>query len=467
MFKIIMTNFRLEKIFWIIKKKLKYMILVALVGALAGGMFASYTQTSTYVATISFYVYTNPDYITDTGVNLSTSEISQAKNLLASYMQIIKSNTFLTKVIEEVGLEEYGYTTARLKKSIGSSAVANTAVFNVNVYDSNPMVAMEIANTIGELAPNMIINIVKSGGIEILDKAELPTVPYASTNILLYTILGGAGGFMALACLFLLRGLMDTTVRRKYEIEDLFTIPIIGTVPNIVPKSRKEKVNVRLAKDSPFVIKEAYNDIRTNLLFTTRGEKCPVYAITSADKNEGKSLSAINICTSYAHIDKKVLLIDADMRMSEIAKRLGIEDEKQGLSDYLACITQKANVINVEDNFDVILAGSNSPNPAELLMSPRWNELLEAARKQYDIIIVDLPPVGIVSDGLAISESVTAYILVVREFVTKFDREEMIVRKLEALDAKICGFLYNGISIKSPDYNYKNYGYGYGKGYEN
>ncbi len=465
MFKIILTNFHLEKIFWIIKKNLKYMILAALIGALAGGYYASTIQTSTYVATISFYVYTNPDYITDTGVNLSTSEITQAKNLLPSYMQILKSNTFLNKVLAELGLDELGYTTGYLKRRIGSSAISNTAVFTVSVYNENPVFAMEIANVIGELAPAEIISIVKSGGIEILDKAELPTVPYASTSVMKYAILGAIGGFMIVAVVVMLKGLLNTTIRRKYEIEDMFTIPILGMVPDMSQKKKSDNVQLRLGQDSPFAIKEAYSDIRTNLLFTAKGEKCPVYAITSADMDEGKSLNSLNIATAYAQLGKKVLLIDGDMRRSRLREVLGVDEKKTGLSDYLAGITPKYNVIHEEDNLDIILAGSVPPNPAELLMSARWEELIAKSKEAYDVIIVDLPPLGIVSDALALTAIATAYVLVVREGVTKFDREEMIVQKLEPLGANICGFIYNGISIKSPDYNYKNYGYG--KGYEN
>lgn len=465
MFKTILANFHLEKIFWIIKKNLKYMILVGLIFGLLAGAFAYTRQSATYVAQISFYVYSNPDYITDTGVNLSTSEVSQARSLLASYMQILKSNRFLNMVLESLGMDELGYTTTYLKKRIGASAVNNTTVFIVSVYDDDPVLAMKVANAIGELAPAEIIRIVKSGGIEILDAAELPTEPYAATSVLLYAAVGAVGGAFLVAAIALLKGLLNTTIRRKYEIEDLFTIPIIGTVPLMLPKKRKQKVELRLNAESPFVMKEAYSDLRTNLMFTSRGEKCPVYAITSADSSEGKSFNSINIAISFAQTGRKVLLIDGDMRKSEMAKYLKIEAKDTGLSDFLASLTEKAEIINVQENLDVFLRGSVPPNPAELLVSKNMEHFLEEMKQEYDVIIVDLPPVGIVSDALALSSLATAYILVVREMVTKFDREEMIVRKLESVDANICGFIYNGISMKSPDYGYKDYGYG--KSYSN
>lgn len=464
MFKTILSNFHLEKILWIIKSKLKYMILAGLVCAMLGSAFAYFNQSSLYQARISFYVYSNPEYVTDTGVNLSTNEISSAKSLLDSYMQILKSTTFLNKVIDALDLEQYGYTATYLKSHIGASAVSNTTVFYVNVLDENPILAMEIANTIGELAPSEIIRIVKSGGIQVLDEAILPTTPYSATSVFKYAVLGGAAGFIIVAFIAMLKGLLDTTVRRKYEIEDMFTIPIIGTVPLVIPQ-KNQKVDVILGKESPFVIKESYNDIRANLLYTARGQKCPVYAITSADTNEGKSLNSLNIAISYAQIGKKVLLIDADMRRSKFKKILGVENVKTGLSEYLAGIGSKIDVIKQQDNLDIVTSGGFPPNPSELLTSSRWEEFITQSKENYDVIFVDLPPLGIVSDALALVDVATAYILVVREKVTKFEREKMIVQKLEPLNANICGFVYNGISMKSPDYNYRHYGYG--KGYEN
>lgn len=464
MFKTILSNFHLEKILWIIKSKLKYMILAGLVCAMLGSAFAYFNQSSLYQARISFYVYSNPEYVTDTGVNLSTNEISSAKSLLDSYMQILKSTTFLNKVIDALDLEQYGYTATYLKSHIGASAVSNTTVFYVNVLDENPILAMEIANTIGELAPSEIIRIVKSGGIQVLDEAVLPTTPYSATSVFKYALLGGAAGFIIVAFIAMLKGLLDTTVRRKYEIEDMFTIPIIGTVPLVISQ-KNQKPDVILREESPFVIKEAYNDIRANLLYTARGQKCPVYAITSADMNEGKSLNSLNIAISYAQIGKKVLLIDADMRRSKFKKILGIDNVKTGLSEYLAGINQKLDIIKQQDNLDIVTSGGFPPNPSELLTSSRWEEFINKYKESYDVIFVDLPPLGIVSDALALVDIATAYILVVREKVTKFEREKMIVQKLEPLNANICGFVYNGISMKSPDYNYRHYGYG--KGYEN
>jgi capsular exopolysaccharide synthesis family protein len=461
MFKTILNNFHLEKLIWIIKSKLNLMILAALIGAVIAGGVGTLTQSSTYKADVTFYVYSNPDYATETGVNLSSSDITQASTLLASYMQILYSNTFLEKVIETTGLEKY--TTEKLKKEISATSVSNTAVFKVSVYDDNPINAMNIANAISELAPAEIIGIVKSGGIEVLDEAQLPTEPYSSTSIFMYALLGAAAGFMLVAMIAVLKGMLNTTIRRQYEIEDMFNIPILGVVPLILPGKKEKVANVFLDEKSSFDVKEAYSNIRASLMFTRKGVKCPIYAITSADCNEGKTTNALNIANSFAQVGKKVLVIDADMRNGDMDNTIGAEARGQGLSEYLSNMTDDVKFVKYKENMDVILAGTMPPNPAELLVSEKWYELLASCQQQYDEIFVDLSSLGIVADALSLAEAATAYILIVRERLTRTEREEMVVRRLEAAGANICGFVYNAMSTKSPDYNYKNYGKEYGR----
>lgn len=463
MLKTILQNFHLEKIFWIIKSKLKYMILIGLIfGALAGG-FTYLTRVDTYAAQISLYVYSRPDYINDNGINLSSSELTAASSLLNSYMQILKSRSFLTSIIEEAELDSRYYTPNYLAKSIQASAVNGTAVFKVTVYDTNPYNAMVIANTIGKLAPEKIISIVKSGGIEVLDEAILPTSPYESTSVTLMALIGIFAGGVLAALFFLIRGLMDTRYRRIYEIEDMFNIPILGMVPLIEKKNEDGKIDIMLGPESEFVLKEAYNDIRTNLLFLGHSD-CPVFAVTGADYSEGKTTNSINVAISFSMMGKKTLLVDADLRNGNIAEEFKIK-EKKGLSDYLAKLSELKINKNVVENLDVITTGTIPPNPTELLVSDRWKEIIADLRNKYDVIIIDTPSIGVVADGVEINNVADAFIVVIREMVTRFEREELSIRRLEAVDANICGFIYNGISVKSEDFNHKEYVNGgeYGK----
>lgn len=471
MFKIIVANFHLEKILWIIKKNLTYMVFCGLVAALLFGGYAYATRSSVYQAKISFYAYSDPDYASDTSVNITYSEVNQAKNLISSYTQILKSNTFLEALKEETGLN---YSTSTFKNIISTSAVEDTAVFYVYVVDSNPLNAQKIANAIGELAPDMIVTLVKAGGVQVLDSAELPTSPYQQTNVPFTAILGFFFGAILAFIFFILKGLLNTTIRKKYEIEDMFTIPILGDVPEIETEDTKGVIKNSsynpkvLNEDSTFTITEAYNSIRTKLLYTAKDQKCPIYGITSADSGEGKSLNSMNLAISYSFLGKKVLLIDGDLRKSGISRVLKTTS-RQGLSQYLAGINKDYDLFNYNNNLDILFAGEIPPNPMELLSSEKCKNLLESLKETYDVIFIDFPPVGEVADALALADSVTSFVLVVRENHTKFDKEENVIRTIEPLGADICGFIYNGIAVNSREYKYntKKYGkeYGYGLKY--
>lgn len=455
MIETIIGNFHLEKIIWIVKKNLAIIIILAALGGIAGGSFAVLTNEVNYTAAISFYVYSNPDYVYESSVNISNTEFTLAKNLVQSYIMVLKSDTVMEKVIEET---ELPYTAKQLSSSIGHSVVSGTAIFYVYVYNENPYNAMEIANAIAEIAPTEIARIVKSGGVEVVDYASLPTNAHSSNNIIKYVILGFAGLGGLTAVIFLFLGLLDTTIRRKYELRLAFQIPMLGDVP-IIASVDKDSQNKLLKEESPFALKESYNIIRANMLFTGKGEKCPVYVITSAEQGEGKTLNTVNLAISYAQMQKKVLLIDADMRNASIHKRLGIE-EKTGLSQYLAGLS-KEKYVEVMDNLFVMTAGATPPNPAELLMSEKMTELLEHAKKEFDCIFIDMPPVGIVSEAMTLADKATGYILVVRAGLSKMSKEKSAIQLLEHVNANICGIIFNGMNPKSQDYAYRKYGYEY------
>lgn len=451
MLETILNNFHLEKILWILRKRIAYIVILGVLGGMAGGVYAYLTDRTLYRAEVSFYVYSDPDYVYDSSINISNSEFTQAKNLVQSYILILKSHTVLEKVLEEAGFD---YGTETLMKMITTSVVENTAVFYVYAYDSDPYRAAELANAIGRVAPKEIGRIVKSGGIEVIDYAGVPEAPYSSTSLIKYALAGFAGCFGVSMALFLLVGLTDTTIRRRYELKLAFRIPVLGDIPLIRAEDRKSRPVLVLGENSSFAMKESYNTIRANLLFTGKGERCPVYAVTSADKDEGKTLNSVNIAISYAQLGKKVLLIDGDMRNMSVASMLKLRG-RLGLSQYLAGLKETPQILPYRENLDVLVGGENPPNPSELLGSERMRELLRNMRTQYDCIIIDLPPVGIVTDALLLSHEVTAYLLVVRAGVSHMGREKMAVTLLEQVDADICGILFNGLPPKSKDYNYR------------
>lgn len=230
-----------------------------------------------------------------------------------------------------------------------------------------------------------------------------------------------------------------------------------------------------LSPESPFVVKEAYSAIRTNLLFTQKGEKCPIFVVTSPTANNGKTINSINLAVSFAQMGKRTLLIDSDMRNPTIHRMFSIP-VKNGLSEILAGLTDNITVSKTDiENLSVLTGGKIPPNPAELLSSPRMDKLLEFVKEHYDCVFIDTPPVNLVTDATVFAQKTTGYILIVKANSSDTSDVKMTVNSLDNIGGNILGFVLNDVAsgrhkyysyYKKYDYKYKySYGYGYGYGY--
>lgn len=228
-----------------------------------------------------------------------------------------------------------------------------------------------------------------------------------------------------------------------------------------------------LGPDTPFVIKEAYNAIRTSLLFTQKGERCPVFVVTSPDANNGKTINTINLAINFAQMGKRTLIIDSDMRNPTVHRMFSIP-VTNGLSEILAGLTDNITVskTNVE-NLSILSSGKIPPNPAELLSSPRMDKLLSFVKGHYDCVFIDTPPINLVTDASAFAGKVTGYVMIVKAGNTDIPEVRAAVDALESIGAEIVGFILNDATpdrkkyysyYRKYDRKYK-YGYDYGYSY--
>lgn len=220
-----------------------------------------------------------------------------------------------------------------------------------------------------------------------------------------------------------------------------------------------------LHRNLEFTATEQYKLIRANLDFTlSEDEKCPVIGVTSSMRGEGKSTTAVNLSYVFAEKGSKVLLIDGDLRIPSIAKKLGI-DSTPGLTDLLrgkgAQPSEfKSHLLN---NWFILPSGDIPPNPSELLGSGRMENLLNRLREIFDYIIVDLPPVNIVSDAVSISSLISGMIVVIREEYTEKKELERCFRQLKLSNVNVLGCVLN--EAKSGNGSYGKYGKKYYKYY--
>lgn len=234
---------------------------------------------------------------------------------------------------------------------------------------------------------------------------------------------------------------------------------------NRFDKSDSKKI---LRTSSPFQIREAYNTIRTNLLFTQHGEKCPVFVVTSPTANNGKTINSINLAVSFAQMGKKTLIIDSDMRNPTIHRLFSIP-MKNGLSEYLAGLTDNVSFSKTEiENLSILTAGKIPPNPAELLSSPRMDKLLSFAKEHFDYVFIDTPPVNIVTDSTTFAKKVTGYIIIVKTDTTNTNDVKTVVANLQQIGANVLGFILNDVTSEKKKYYsyYKKYSYSYNYNYD-
>ena len=221
-----------------------------------------------------------------------------------------------------------------------------------------------------------------------------------------------------------------------------------------VPAQRK----MILSNASPFALQEAYKTLRTNMLFALRGKGCKRFCITSSIPGEGKSITILNLAISIAQTGKKVLLIDADLRRPALARLLAV-NPVPGLSNVLAGQSSESDAIRAEiyPNLDVVFSGDIPPNPSEILSSEQMQRLVEDMSLRYDYILVDTPPVNMVSDCCLVANLLDGVVLLARQGKARKDGVKQAMSQLTLTGAKVLGCVFNGVLLNTKRYYRYNY----------
>ena len=465
--------------------------LVALVAALCAiatllGTF--FLITPQYQSAAMFYVNNSNLSLGDTSLSITSTELSTSRNLVDSYIVILNTRETLVDVIDYAGVS---YSYRQLKDMISAQAVNGTEIFRVTVTSPDPQEAERIADAIAYILPKRIGKIIDKTSAKVVDAAVAPSGP-SSPSYPKNTVIGFLVGLALVVVIIVLREIFDTTIRAEEDIAQCCRQPILTTVPDMTAsgkggaygsgKKGKYAASTIQAKrglmgpNISFAAAEAYKLLRTKLQFSFADESdCHIIGLSSALSGEGKSLTAVNLAYTLSQLDKKVLLVDCDMRRPTLSEKLGLL-RSPGLSNYLTRQCQLYEVKQVckmkegENGFHVITAGQNPPNPVELLSSERMKKALETAREEYDYVILDLPPVGEVTDAMAVAKETDGILLVVRQNYCDRNVLTDAARQFDFIQAKTLGVVFNctresGGKGYYKRY-YKRYYKGYGKSYE-
>ena len=287
--------------------------------------------------------------------------------------------------------------------------------------------------------------------LTIVETAELPTVPIGPNKNMSIMLSAAIGFSLAAGAAYLLEYL-DDTVKTPEEITRILDFPVIGLIGE-TKKGEDGKNSVYVSKYPRSPIAEAYRGLRTNLEYTGVDRPIKTIMVTSGNIDSGKSSVATNLAVILAHSDKKVILVDADMRKSSIHNYTGLSN-KVGLSDLLSWIDgDLSGALKTWDGgkVEVITSGSPPPNPAELIGSQRMENILGVLKEKSDIVIIDSPPL-IVSDPLLLAAKVDGVLLVIRPGHTRKKVILAMAEQMKRVDAKILGIVLNRIPQRGGGY---------------
>lgn len=482
----------LKRIFAALWQRIWLVILVAVMSAVITFVCVYFFVAKQYQSSAMFYVNNSDISVGSASLDISSADINASKDLVESYIVILNTRDTLQNVITRSGVN---LTPGQLRKMISAEAVNETEIFKVVVTSTSPTEAYKIAQAIEVCLPERIDGIIDGTTAKPVETAVL-NKGISSPDYTKNTIVGFVIGFILTALLVILQEIFDVTIRSEEDMVQVCHHPVLASVPDMgAPskgsyyyygygsKRRNPKKTAAANHNAPpvlfgggisFAASEAYKLLRTKLQFSFADESASrVIGFSSALSGEGKSLSAVNLAYTLSQLDKKVILIDCDMRRPTLSEKLAIQ-KVPGLSGYLTNqhsledSIQNCNLKNEETAFSVIAAGQNPPNPIELLSSARMTKFLQALRQKYDYIILDLPPVGEVSDAMAVAKETDGMLLVVRQNYCDRLVLKDAVRQFQFINAKILGVVYNCATENSGRYGkgyYKRYYRRYYKNY--
>lgn len=433
------------------------------------------------VGVVYSFVYNKPKYKSYTKIALtqvsnendldSTNSITQTditmnKNLLDTYTEVIKSKKVLREVIQNLALD---VDHEELAKMISTSTADNSTILKIEVASLSSQFSKDVANEIAKVFSKQVKEIYNISNVNILDEAEKAEEPYNINHVkdmLIFTVIG----VFASVGIVLVVYMLDTTIKQEEDIEESAQLPSLGTIPLLEKddvtsksKNRREKRAEKRLNGVDMPTTEAFRTLRTNLTFAQKNQKIKNILVTSSYSGEGKSYVSSNLAVALARSNKKILIIDADMRKGRQNTIFKVGNSK-GLSNFLS----ETKVVNTETvsryikttsipDVHIITSGDRPTNPSELLSSRKMIELLQVLDEIYDMVIIDGTPSILVSDSVAIAKFVDNVIIVVAHKVTKIDNLLKVKKLLENVGAKITGVVLNKYPMEESSYKEKYY----------
>ena len=447
----------IKRILEIVLSKKIFIILIMLLSITLGYVYSYYYKKPEYKSSVTILLVADEN---KTDKELTQTDLSINSSLISTYSSIVKSTNVMQKTIDNLGLD---MPASKLQKSIEATQIDKTQFLKITVKNSNPETAQKIANELSKVFTEQIKEIYNLANISIVDEAEIENEPCNINHIKDMVIFAFAGLFLSVILVMFVY-LFDDTIKDEKDIEKNLKLKNIGTLP--IDKENNELIIENNPKSH---IVECIKTIRTNILYSTNRK---TILVTSCRQKEGKSWVINNLAIAFAQADKKVILVDTDLRKDNNKNEMFNVEKGEGLSDFIKEISDdklenlaKSRKYIKETkipNLHIIQNGTIPPNPSELISSNNMKNLLNLLKSMYDVVLLDGTPCMVVSDSIALSSMVDSTILIAENKKTKINDLKKTKKLIEDVNGKILGVISNKSEIQKGRYYGKRYGYYYG-----
>lgn len=444
-------------LFDVLKKWFLLILLCTLIG-LGGAIFYGYSSPIIYESSTTLYVepQVNSSIVDYEGI-LTNSK------MIKTYKQILKSRKITEKVINNLKLN---ISYENLLNMTTINTVSDTEMLSISVrseyYQQAPIIANEIAAVfIEQMKEDMGIE-----NIVVVDEAIENLTP-VEPNMIKLSILGLAAGILVGCAFTFLLDSMDNKIKNHDDVKKYLKIKTIGMIPNynVITEQKKKlnsinsATNIKILDEPNNIASESIRMLRTNLNFMD----LKVINAVSTVPSEGKTEVLTNLALSFALLEKKVILIDCDLRKPKVHKNfglcrgIGVSDIvlSKNTIDYREAIqTFKKNNVSI----DILAAGSKVSNPSELINSKSFANLVDKLKQDYDLVLIDCPPISSMTDGMLVSYLSDGTIYVIESERTDYQVIRSCIDELKSNKAFILGAVLTKVNIKSQK---KLYGYKY------
>jgi succinoglycan biosynthesis transport protein ExoP len=439
----------------VIRRRWLSIVAITLVGL---GLAATYTflQTPLYQAKSQLFVSVKG--------GASAVDVSQgnafAEKRVTSYVSLATSARVLQAVAQELGLN--GGAEA-LEGRVTVTTPAQTVLIDVTATDPNPDQAAKIANSSARQLISAVnaVEDVSVVRLSVFEQATAPDAP-SSPRVPLNLVLGVVLGLIAGAGYAFFREMLDTRIRTQADVERIVDAGVLGTFA-ADPKVEKEPVVIQRDAFSPRA--ESFRQLRTHLQFTNIAGGAQTVVVSSSIPGEGKTSIAMNLAIMLAESGTRVLLVDADLRRPRVAKYLGLEGSV-GLSGVLSHSVALEDAIQKwgdEGTLHVLTSGLQAPNPSELLGSPTMEKLIARFETDYEVVVIDTPPLLPVTDPAILGSKASGVVLVVSaDGRTTRAHVAQAVANLEAVGARLLGVVVNQVEKAARSHSYYDYALDFG-----